>query len=337
MRVLFAFLLIATAVFAATAQTDCPGDQLFSESKCAGDEQSAAEKELFRIINEYRASNGLSEVTWSDSLAVVANRRLLDLTRNIKSLTHSWSNCPYNIDDEKTWPCVTDSPRRFKTGYEGDGHENVFLRIGAAATPADALDAWKKSPMHNNLILNLENWKDVEFEGLGVAISGQYAAIWFGSAPDENVALDAIEKGLGVTYARVIYGLTPRISMRRESSVGETQKWTGKSADNQIRLELYGREKDISETNMALVVRVGKGVKLSAAARLSVQQFLKNLSPSWPGRDTWFEASLKQLATDGTAEPSTTRDGKSIRLRLDSDGSLRISVVPAQRPQPKEL
>ena len=57
------FLICAQPFF---AQSGCSGATLFTESKCAGDEISPTEKELFRIINEYRAQNNLPPVTLND-------------------------------------------------------------------------------------------------------------------------------------------------------------------------------------------------------------------------------------------------------------------------------
>ena len=82
------------------AQTNCTGTTLFTEKKCVGDETSSPEKELFRIINEYRAQNNLPPIALSEPLSMVANRHLMDLNLNIKYLTHGWSNCPYDVKSE---------------------------------------------------------------------------------------------------------------------------------------------------------------------------------------------------------------------------------------------
>src|SRR4051812_41656885 len=102
-------ILICVQVF--FAQESCSGTTLFTAQKCAGDEVNPTEQELFRIINEYRAQNKLPPVVLSNSLSFVANRHLLDLTLNIKSLTHSWSNCPYDVKKEDSWNCLFEAPQ----------------------------------------------------------------------------------------------------------------------------------------------------------------------------------------------------------------------------------
>src|SRR5689334_11630372 len=96
------------------AQSNCSGTALFTEQKCPGDEISATERELFRIINDYRAQNKLPPVTLSEPLSLVANRHIIDLTVNVKYLTHGWSNCPYDLKKEDTWGCLFESPQRLK-------------------------------------------------------------------------------------------------------------------------------------------------------------------------------------------------------------------------------
>src|SRR6185369_6468608 len=97
MKIFLLFGIILMSVQCFSAQVNCSGSTLFTEQKCVGDEISPAEKELFRIINEYRAQNNLPPVALSESLSFVANRHILDLTLNIKYLTHGWSNCPYDL------------------------------------------------------------------------------------------------------------------------------------------------------------------------------------------------------------------------------------------------
>jgi hypothetical protein len=99
------FLLLGMLLIGAQcvfADANCSGVTLFSEQKCVGDEISSTERELYRIINEYRAQNNLPPVALSEPLSFVANRHILDLTINVKYLTHGWSNCPYDLKKEDT-------------------------------------------------------------------------------------------------------------------------------------------------------------------------------------------------------------------------------------------
>jgi uncharacterized protein YkwD len=80
-----------------------------------------------------------------------------------------------------------DKPREL-TGYQGDGFEISFWSTYPYATPREAaediLNGWKKSPGHNNLIINNSNWKKVEWKAIGIGIYGEYANVWFGEEED---------------------------------------------------------------------------------------------------------------------------------------------------------
>lgn len=43
-----------------------------------------------------------------------------------------------------------------------------------------ALDAWKKSDLHNSIILNLGMFEKMQWDEVGIAIDGEYASLWFG-------------------------------------------------------------------------------------------------------------------------------------------------------------
>jgi hypothetical protein len=181
------------------SQVECTGKSLFTEKKCIGDEISNDEKELIKIVNDYRRQNGLALVSSSDSLSALANRHLLDLVLNVKTLTHGWSNCPYDFQNQKTWSCVSESPRRLNIGYTGEGFENLYRNKTGAATPSLALEAWKKSDLHKSLILNQNVWRDRKWDAFGVAIKGEYVALWFGSSTGETEL-----KGLAATYENAV-------------------------------------------------------------------------------------------------------------------------------------
>ena len=148
------------------AQENCSGRQILQAENCFGDDVNSDEKTLFDLINKYRLANGRGEVRLSAPLSMVANRRMLDLKQNLKVLTHSWSNCNYDIKDEKTWNCVTDSPKRLNSGYNGQGYETLYRTAMGRALPVPALDAWKKSTLHNSIILNLNTFKAVSYTHL---------------------------------------------------------------------------------------------------------------------------------------------------------------------------
>jgi len=332
---LIGIILICVKCF--FAQNNCSGTILFTEPNCAGDEVSATERELFRIINEYRAQNNLPPVALSEPLSLVANRHIIDLTVNVKSLTHGWSNCPYDINKRETWNCVFQSPQRLKTNFPGRGFENLYENMSGSVTPAGALEAWKKSPMHNNLILNLDVFKKLSFDAFGVAISGNYASIWFGSSGKKKVKLNKETKGLGVSFAKLVTGLTTALSIEKESSVVGDEKWVGKSADNSIKLEIYGQEKNINETSMSFSVKLDKQFQLTPEGRSALSQFLKNLAPDWTQRDKWFDEALPKIAKDPKSSQKINVGKKAFEVKLTDENFLTVLVKRHQKPVAKEL
>lgn len=331
---IFSLVIFCQTVF---AQTKCVGSKVFSEPKCAGDEINSDERELYRIINEYRAQNKLKPIAISESLSFVANRHLLDLTSNIGKLTHSWSNCDYNIKDEKTWNCVFESPTRLNSTYKGQGFENLYRNLNGSATPVLALEAWKKSQTHNAMILNLDVWKDTNFDAFGVAIYGDYAAIWFGTRNDKKPLLNQEIKGLGISLEKLVNGLTGVLKVEKEYSVENGGKWTGKSSDNSVQMEIYGEESNIAETAMSFSVKIDKNFTLTPENRNALNTFLKNLAPDWVGRETWFDTSFKKLLKNPRTKTEVNIGNKTFEMEISKDGRLVINVKPNKKPFAKEI
>lgn len=154
------------------------------------------EIELYRLINEYRAQKGLPEIKLSVSLSFVARIHAKDQTDNFKDDNrcnmHSWSNkgnwtsCCYTSDHKKA-KCMWDKPREL-TNYTGDGFEISFYSNYIYSTPTafakDILNGWKKSPGHNDMIINKSMWKNVKWQSIGIGIHGEYANVWFGREED---------------------------------------------------------------------------------------------------------------------------------------------------------
>ena len=63
---------------------------------------------------------------------------------------------------------------------------HTVVRVGYVATATIALDGWKSSTPHNNVIINKKIWKDVDWKAIGVGIYGGYATIWFGEHLDND-------------------------------------------------------------------------------------------------------------------------------------------------------
>jgi uncharacterized protein YkwD len=161
---------------------------------------SAKERELFRLVNEYRKSHGLKPIANSRSLNKVARVHAIDLCRNapaegedgrgLACSLHSWS-------DKGAWKpvCYTkdhasaegmwDKPREITNFiYTGDGYENAYSTSEKEVSPARVLEAWKASPSHNAIILESGDWRDSNLLAFGVGIHKNYAVMWVGSCAD---------------------------------------------------------------------------------------------------------------------------------------------------------
>ncbi|WP_448515382.1 hypothetical protein [Parathermosynechococcus lividus] len=87
--------------------------------------------------------------------ATSANRPVQDLDQHVATVTHSWSNCPYNPATPSTYPCMWTAPQRLGTPYPTNAYENA---VGQAhpyrATTAAAFNSWQRSSAHRSVLLN---------------------------------------------------------------------------------------------------------------------------------------------------------------------------------------
>jgi hypothetical protein len=146
---------------------------------------------LVEVINKYRLEKNLSEIPVSSSLTTVAETHALDLAKNYvisdECNLHSWSDkgnwTPFcYTSDHANAQLMWDKPREL-TSYEGNGYEIAVFRSDTMTADA-ALELWKNSEAHLDLILNNGIWKDVEWRAIGGAINGKYAVVWFGEESD---------------------------------------------------------------------------------------------------------------------------------------------------------
>ncbi|MGE5425318.1 MAG: CAP domain-containing protein [Syntrophothermus sp.] len=155
-----------------------------------------AEKEIFRLVNEYREQNHLPAVKFSPSLSYVAYCHVRDLAENLpadeRCNLHSWSekgpwsSCCYTEDHMRA-SCMWAKPREL-TSYKSDGYEIAYWTnevLFPDEFAAKAIRGWKKSPPHNEVMVNLDQWKTISWKAMGVGVYKGYAVVWFGDAPDE--------------------------------------------------------------------------------------------------------------------------------------------------------
>jgi uncharacterized protein YkwD len=165
---------------------------------------SAEEKKLYDLINEYRKQNKLPAIPLSKSLTYVAQQHCKDLQINKPHLKngcnmHSWSNkgkwtsCCYT-PDHKEKECMWNKPKEL-TSYTDNGFE---ISMGSSGTYSggdleinvraeEALESWKGSVHHNDVILNKGIWSS-KWGAIGIGIYKGYSTVWFGNSSDGEPA-----------------------------------------------------------------------------------------------------------------------------------------------------
>jgi len=170
-------------------------------------------KALVRVINQFRREQGLDEIPYSPRLTSVARWHVYDLEVNKPSggscNLHSWSDkgersdflakngvswnsCCYTSDHARN-SCMWNKPREISDGaYKGNGYE-IAARNGRGITNYRALEQWKASPLHLDMILNRGKWAKSKWKAIGAAISSHYAVVWFGKETDRSATTSMAE------------------------------------------------------------------------------------------------------------------------------------------------
>ncbi|OFX42223.1 MAG: hypothetical protein A2046_03925 [Bacteroidetes bacterium GWA2_30_7] len=168
---------------------------------------SKDEKKLYDLIMEYRKEHKLPAIPISKSLTYVAQVHCKDLFDNkpdkkTSCNAHSWSDkgswtaCCYTSDHKRA-SCMWNKPREL-TNYKGNGYEIAFGSSDDyfedySTAPEVALNGWKKSTGHNDVILNKDIWKSHGWGAIGVAIYKNHSVVWFGEEADEDGTVDVCE------------------------------------------------------------------------------------------------------------------------------------------------
>jgi Uncharacterized protein with SCP/PR1 domains len=164
--------------------------------QCLSDDEST----LLALVNDYRSDNGLTAIPRSNVLNTVGQWHAEDAFLNSATIfippcnLHSWSNdmphlwsamcyTPDHAQAQKMW----DKPREISGGsFIGNGYENAAWGY---ATPAAALNGWKNSPGHNEVILNQGIWSNITWRAMGVGIRGAYYYLWFSDSTENSSPL----------------------------------------------------------------------------------------------------------------------------------------------------
>ncbi|CAF1396704.1 unnamed protein product [Rotaria sordida] len=155
----------------------------------------AQEQELFTLINNYRKEKGLPAIKPSINLAYVAHKHAIDVVENDPDVNggnmHSWSNKgkwkPVKYTPDGAQAALMWSKPSEISNYKSNGFE-IAAKTGNRKTstikPISALNGWKASPNHNDVIVQQSVWKDAPMKALGVGIYKGYACAWFGRQED---------------------------------------------------------------------------------------------------------------------------------------------------------
>lgn len=152
------------------------------------------EMDVIKLINDYRQQKGLSRVRISRSLTLVAQSHVKDLVENRPDTTpcnlHSWSNkgkwSPVCYTGKSSdFDAMWNKPREITNGtYTGNGFEIAYWTT-SALTPSTAVNAWKASSDHNDVILQQGMWAGMNsWPAIGAGMYKGYAVVWFGDAVD---------------------------------------------------------------------------------------------------------------------------------------------------------
>ena len=192
---MFSFIFCGLSLFPSDDHMDYENIPPYHEANIC---LSSQEKEMFDLINDYRKSKGLKKIKSSRALTYVAMTHAMDLYNyydedseicNLHSWSKNgpWENCCYT-ENHKRARCMWFKPIEL-TSYQEVAYEIVFY----STYPEDlhdmakaAIEGWKGSPGHDEMILNYNEWTSLSWNAMGVAIYKNYAVVWFGEETDSD-------------------------------------------------------------------------------------------------------------------------------------------------------
>lgn len=175
---------------------------------------SEKEKELVKLINDYRISLGKKPLNVSKSLTYVArthNRdQVLHFENDLKddqgrpANMHSWSKygnwTPTMYNKHSRHRLMWNKPGEL-TPYKSEGFEisagQQYYTEVYQMTPEIALNLWKNSPDHNEFIIKNNVLYDIYHAEriMGISIHDGFANVWFGNDPTDPA-------GFHITYEK---------------------------------------------------------------------------------------------------------------------------------------
>ncbi len=152
-----------------------------------------AEAQLARQINDFRKANKLPEIQLSASLFFVAKTHVADLqmhrpdtsicNTNSWSSRGTWTPCCYQAYVPKT-ACMWDKPKEL-TPYTFRGYELSYYEEGIIQ-PDQLWNLWINTPQVTDKLLCKGDFSDKKWAAMGIALSDNYASLWFGQRADNQ-------------------------------------------------------------------------------------------------------------------------------------------------------
>ncbi len=236
--------------------------------------QAAAKVEygLVNSINQYRKQKGLPPIPLSQKLTTVALAHVEDLVnkqphKNLcpsdpkKQNEHSWSNNPgkwkggcYDGENKATLPIMWDKPKEI-TGYPTPGFE-IFH---SGSTADGALQGWKGSTEHNDVILNQNMWAGFPWKAIGAASYNGYYVVWFGTTLDTSKAPGKIAYLKDYDKTKTVKSMAAVLAIDPSKLKLAKAKTASKGSDS-------GIDADSADTKSATAKVVPSGSRESAGA-----------------------------------------------------------------------
>ncbi|NTW69379.1 MAG: CAP domain-containing protein [Chlorobiaceae bacterium] len=186
----------STSAFAIDGSLNENDAEMLQASRGAGRSSRVSlsddEAQLYRLIMDYRRSEGKPAIPVSPNLSRVARLHVRDLEAHPPSGScnlHSWSEYgpwkPVCYSGGESVQRMWSKPREL-TSYSGNGYEVAAYTSSGRMFPDHALSLWEGSSAHDAVITNSGKWDRLQWNAVGVAISGSYAVVWFGEESDRS-------------------------------------------------------------------------------------------------------------------------------------------------------
>ena len=173
------------------------------------------------MANDYREENGLPRIPISEALRSVAQWRVADSNHAISSGSYQldpscnlntwygipsapYSTCCFTTDQAQV-ACMWNKPDELSgSWYSSLGFE---LANEGAPDPTAAVDSWKNSSSHNDMILNQGVWASISWGAIGSAFldSGPNGPVYF-LWHSETVELSCIRTDTDTDFIIARYG-----------------------------------------------------------------------------------------------------------------------------------